>query len=819
MKTSVGVNAGFGELLNPSQLAIMQQLKFTHCRTEINPTATDVDVRAILNQFVGTSIRPLVLLCGGSRIATVSKLQLASHAVRVWEIAARIDTELVAGFECYNEPDLAGMSSTEAAEHGVAVYRALRGAGFGGWIFALSVSNTHTAGVQYASGMSWETLPADLNAAIHFYAPDADPTRGHRVGRTYADDLELMIRTCAGRIPAVTEVGWHSGPRGRIWGIWPRPRLTNAQITASLVNALHTYMARGVPFVSIYQIADGKADTWINRYGLTTFEGKLKEPQGVELRRLLSVGSPTEPKPTPTPTPTPTPPSTRYTRVSVFAADQPGFAPLTGGTLSFESDDKSKWPDIEAVLEGGRLRFEIPAAAVDGWYVWVKPRTATQTAEMRVKLAPDIDVRMPAEVRARRGVPRFEGHAIVDGDGPWLAVGTSMFWITWGWLHDRARTVENIDCAAGRRPGHKAVDYLRALACVGDHAASGSWQDRAITVNDLLNTGVIAEVTDAVYEKGLRMQWTIFGGFDTATTPALREAVVRRVGDQLSGRAHKLMYVEIANEGWQNGFDGETGRAELFKLAQILRGYLPETLIALTDSRMDGNYSKGSVANLQPVHLERTIDGTGGRLRPVRQAREVVEQGWPWCSQEPIGPDSSVASEHDVERLTLSALYTWLCKGFAYTFHTGAGIRGGGIADLNRGRKANLWEQDAYAPTVAALLAARDALPKDLSNFTWFNSNSRYSGYPFRMEAGGDPKVVAPEDQLLRAFAAIASDGRMVCIPLGVTVPVEFVPKRAMDFERLDVRTSTVQESVALVAGQGKVIPPAQGWVLRGRLR
>jgi len=421
---------------------------------------------------------------------------------------------------------------------------------------------------------------------------------------------------------------------------------------------------------------------------------------------------------------------------------------------------------------------------------------------------------------ARLGPVRLAGRSLVDDGGAWLGLGTSLFWAGWGWLHDRGRLDENLACAAGERPGHEAVDYLRVLACVGHPGVSGTWQDRAITADDILSTDVVAELTDHAYDRyGLRLQWTIFGGVDTATTPAIREAVVRRVGAQLRDRVHKVLYVEIGNESWQNGFSGGEGRAELFRLAETLRAVLPTTLIALTDSRQDGEFSRGSVADLQPVHLERDISGAGGRLRPVRQAREVVEQPWAWVSQEPIGIDSSVAAEDDPERLTLSALYTWLCKGCAYTLHTGAGIRGGGAADLARGRKANLWEQPTYAATIAALRAARAVLPNDLPNFTWHNSNSNYPGFPFRCEHGGSPKVIAPETQLLRAFAAIAADGRMVCIPLGVMASTEFVAAREMAFERRAVLTGTVVDRVTLTVGQAYTVPPGQGWILIGRVR
>src|SRR5262245_15060977 len=99
----------------------------------------------------------------------------------------------------------------------------------------------------------------------------------------------------------------------------------------------------------------------------------------------------------------------------------------------------------------------------------------------------------------RRGVVRLEGKAVVDDDGPFLALGTSLFWSTWGALHDRARWERNLALLRNK------VDYIRVLGVVG-------WPNRTTTLDDFTEA-VISDVTDTAYDKyGYRVKWVIFGG-------------------------------------------------------------------------------------------------------------------------------------------------------------------------------------------------------------------------------------------------------------------------------------------------------------------
>ncbi len=426
----------------------------------------------------------------------------------------------------------------------------------------------------------------------------------------------------------------------------------------------------------------------------------------------------------------------------------------------------------------------------------------------------DYQARLEAERRpvARRGVVGLAGRTFVDADGPWLAVGTTCFWCGWGYLHERERLDANLAALAGR------VDYVRALAVVGPR---GGWEDRTVSAADVFGSDVIAGTTDAAYAHGLRVQWTIFGGLDSTPTPEARRQLVHRVVEQLASRREKVQLVEVANEGWQNGFDGEEGRQELIALGNLVRAALPGVPVALTapNTVEVRDYYEGSSATVATVHTERNVTGTGGMFRPVRQAREYV--GLTWINNEPIGPQSSVAADDDPDRLALAAAYTWLCNGAAYVYHTGAGIRGGGAADRARGRSANFAEVPHFDATLERLAALREILPPDLPNWTWQNSNSRFPAYLFATpyEDEGGTHIVAPEDELLRAFAAYAADGRFVVIPIAVTRPVPFTAKRSIAFAVHDVRNLRAATAVTLSAGETFTLQPTPGAVFVGRFR
>jgi hypothetical protein len=409
----------------------------------------------------------------------------------------------------------------------------------------------------------------------------------------------------------------------------------------------------------------------------------------------------------------------------------------------------------------------------------------------------------------RSGPVHLSGRAFADGGGPYLAVGASLFWAGWGCRHDTQRLERNLRFLSGK------VDYIRVLALVGPDG----WRDRGTVAADL--EAAVACVTDLAYEHGLRTQWTIFGSVETAPTPADRASLVRRFAAVISPRAAKVQFVEVANEGWQNGFGGDAGRHEARALARLLRELTRIEAIAITSPRPGDEeadvkrWYAASAATLITVHPDRSQRGTGGMWRPVRQAWNTnVWATLPWIANEPIGPQSSVAEDHDPQRLTMAAALTWLCGGAGYTLHTGAGVRGGGAEDVARGRVANLWEVAHIEQTLAGISAMRKILPADLPNFRRHDPSGDFPDFPFerepirqRITSGG----------LLTAYGATSDDGRFVVMPLLATAPVPFTARMRMRLTMFDPMSGAVLDTRDLAAGETFTLPRRDATVIVGQ--
>lgn len=111
----------------------------------------------------------------------------------------------------------------------------------------------------------------------------------------------------------------------------------------------------------------------------------------------------------------------------------------------------------------------------------------------------------------RHGIVKLEGRAFADDGGKYLAVGTTLFPEPWLFRNERPRLEQNLRCLAGRSPERtgcpksRVVDYVRVLGAVvgnGGECAPNTnpWGCRATTVEDLLTSDLIAEVTDLNYD-------------------------------------------------------------------------------------------------------------------------------------------------------------------------------------------------------------------------------------------------------------------------------------------------------------------------------
>jgi hypothetical protein len=327
----------------------------------------------------------------------------------------------------------------------------------------------------------------------------------------------------------------------------------------------------------------------------------------------------------------------------------------------------------------------------------------------------------PVAAAATTGPVRIDGRALADDQGAFTALGATLFWGAWGYRHDRARLERNLAFLA-----EHGVDAVRVLGTVGP---GETWDDRSVDPAWPDYDDVVTGLTDLAYDRyGLRVQWTIFGGVGHTPAPDARAALVDRIRRLLEPRAAKVLFVEIANEGYQNGFDTPEGLAELRRLGESLAAKSP-LLVALTapQNGPDATVSAedvygGAGVDVATLHHDRDISGDEGAWRPARVPWTVIARRpiLPpiLASNEPIGPGSSVAQDDDTARLVAAALVSWISGHAVYVFHAGPGVRGGGAADLELGRRANFFDDPATARHLDALAAAQALVPGDVANWS-----------------------------------------------------------------------------------------------------
>jgi hypothetical protein len=321
---------------------------------------------------------------------------------------------------------------------------------------------------------------------------------------------------------------------------------------------------------------------------------------------------------------------------------------------------------------------------------------------------------------ARKGRVRAQGRSVADAGGQFNALGATLFWGAWGYKFDRPRLERNLE--ALKTAG---VDYIRVLGSVGGE----SWEDRPADPRWPDYDAIIAGLTDFAYDRyGIRTQWTLFGGAPFTATPAVREAVVDRFAAMARGREHKIFAIEIANEAWQNGFEGAKGIAELRRLGKRLSDRT-SVLVALSapgGGALCDTYANSGV-DAMTIHYPRQTGREGPAeplLRPwtasVQNAKCRKQLPALVLNNEPIGPESSVEQDDSPSRIAGAYVMTFLAGNAAYVLHAGPGVRGGGAADLalNPPRHAAFEELPSFKAIATALSSARRYLPAGLPNWT-----------------------------------------------------------------------------------------------------
>lgn len=399
----------------------------------------------------------------------------------------------------------------------------------------------------------------------------------------------------------------------------------------------------------------------------------------------------------------------------------------------------------------------------------------------------------------RTGPVRIETRAFADDAGAWNPLGASLFWALWGERNDADRLDQNLAHLAAH-----GVHFVRILGMVG----SASWADRVIDPYAADYWDVAGRLMARLQRHGLRAQVTVFADAQVMMpTQDGRKDFAHDWAAFASGQPDRMMAFEVANEAWQNGLEDIE---QLRELGRILNenSAVPVALSSMPQVENNVNWCEaygGSGVQFVSIHYDR--DTSKGPWRPVRQP-----WGWPieydgGCgmpaaatSNEPIGPQSSVAEDWDPLRLALSYLTTFVSGNAAYIYHCGAGIRGGGQADLNRGRFANVW--DYPAGILDAMRNAVAILPAGCANWTRYNAN--WGGFPW---PGLNDATV--DGRLLRAYCTIGGR-QVVLVMLEQKAPITTAALTGYRMTRHDLLTGSILSVEDVSAGAQWTVHPTQ---------
>jgi hypothetical protein len=340
------------------------------------------------------------------------------------------------------------------------------------------------------------------------------------------------------------------------------------------------------------------------------------------------------------------------------------------------------------------------------------------------------------------------------------------------------------------------VDYVRMFCEVGGR----TWEDRTIDPRWPDYEAVLGDAIDTAFDRyGLRVELTVLAGGSGAPRELAFQKVIKGV---LPGREHKVMHGEGANEG---NFGDEAS------FHALVRNAIRESAILWAVNSPSGadvneveRLMRATGAQVATGHFERTpgdFTADGRSWRQVRQAWDWRDLRWPGSHNEPAGPQSSVAEQNDPLVLAMMRAVGILSGVGAFVLHTGAGVRGGGAADLARGRSANFWDVPQIEEILEALYRVATILPIDLPHWTKANNQWRppLPEHPLPADsvwtAGADHGIV-------RNYGAFRDDA-FVTLPHGVREYVVMTPGRACAVRVHSPLTGELMTEARLAAGEG----------------
>jgi hypothetical protein len=189
-----------------------------------------------------------------------------------------------------------------------------------------------------------------------------------------------------------------------------------------------------------------------------------------------------------------------------------------------------------------------------------------------------------------RDLARVVEHSFVDDSGPFLGLGASYFQALRHAKYDRARLNSNLALLAS-----KGFNYVRVLSMVsweGLEIAPVSFTNRAGRVIQAWPDywQQFRDLLDVVAQHGLRAEVTIFADAQyVMPSKSTRQAHLDGILANITGREPQVLYLEVANEAWQNGFPGGQGITDLRSFTRYLadRTAVPVAITSNNDTSLD----------------------------------------------------------------------------------------------------------------------------------------------------------------------------------------------------------------------------------------
>jgi hypothetical protein len=445
-------------------------------------------------------------------------------------------------------------------------------------------------------------------------------------------------------------------------------------------------------------------------------------------------------------------------------------------------------------------------------------KNPTATAEPTKTLKPAGNTAFDAWPKGSgKGRVRLDGHTLTDDGGHFLGVGVSYFSALWRCKYDRARLESDFEFLA-----RQGFNYYRMLSMVGYYPA---WDGREIApVSFASREGKrvdawpdywqqLCELVDLAYDRyGMRTEITIFADAQLMPQKQRRIDHMHKLLEITRGREHKIIMLEVANEAWQNGFPDEQGVLDLREFAEYLnnRTEIPIAITSnhglsdLEDTTAFDQLYAGGIADLATWHFSRARRTDDG-WKPVYDCWELSDRrGFPpVCSNEPIGPGSSVDSEAEPIRLVMAAAFAYSAKLPMYVFHSEAGVFG----------KTRFED----TPAIDRFRQLQRLLPRDLPN--WQRNDGKEPRAPFTVYAGGLanrywPEVEGAPDGCVRNTGSRKGD-QFVCVPIGIrSGGLKLEAREALEFTAYDPIGGEPLTSTTVQVGERLVLPPGPGALL-----